>query len=447
MILQDWWYTTLLAQAYPVAPPLMADIKADVLIVGAGMAGMAAAASFIDSGLKVVVLERNIVGGSSTGRSAGFLTPDSELELSQLIRRFGADGAKEIWEVPCRGIDLILQRAKEFDISCDLIKQDSLFVGLGKSGREDVLSEAATRASLGFASTAYDTAQLGEVLGGQGYSAGVRYGGTHGINALQFVQGLKRRLMGLPNFTFHESTEVAKIEGHAAFTHAGSVMADAIIVASDKPTRDVSPACDEVFHAQTFLSISEPLSDHEVLKLFPSGEPLHCWDSTLVYSYYRLTGDNRLLLGGGSTLTTFLPDYYDRKTIINRVIRDFRAHFPFLSELQFIQFWPGLIDASRDLLPVLMRDANAPWRHYVHGCVGLPWASFCGDFAGRAVQGKAEPDEARYYEYFTDRRDFLLPTWTGKILGKPMEFAINNAWAKYRQVDKDRLAPRVRGEF
>jgi gamma-glutamylputrescine oxidase len=27
---------------------------------------------------------------------------------------------------------------------------------------------------------------------------------------------------------------------------------------------------------------------------------MQCWDSKLVYSYFRLTGDNRLLLVGGT---------------------------------------------------------------------------------------------------------------------------------------------------
>jgi gamma-glutamylputrescine oxidase len=84
LILQDWWYTTLLAQQYPVVPPLMSDIKTDILVEGGGMTGISAAASFLGSGQKVVLLERNIIGGSSTGRSAGFLTPNSELELSQI---------------------------------------------------------------------------------------------------------------------------------------------------------------------------------------------------------------------------------------------------------------------------------------------------------------------------------------------------------------------------
>ena len=358
MIIQDWWYTTLLAQKYPVAPPLMAAIKADVLIVGGGMTGISAAASFLGSGLKVVLLERNIIGGSSTGRSAGFLTPDSELELSQLIRRYGVDGAREVWEVPCRGIDLIRQRVDEFSLDCDLIRQDSVFLGIGASGREDVLSEFDTRSSLGLTSVHYDADQLKEVLGGGDYTAAVRYGDTFGINALQFVQGMKRALME-NGIAIYESTEVHRIEGHTAFTHAGSVTADQIIVAADKATPALSPIAAEVFHAQTFLSISEPLSEAEILQLFPSGDHFQCWDSTLVYSYFRLTGDRRLLLGGGSTWTTFLPDYYDRASIINRVIRDFKKRFPFLSGLNFIQFWPGLIDSSRDLLPVMTRAPEA----------------------------------------------------------------------------------------
>ncbi len=446
MIIQDWWYTTLLAQQYPVAPPLMSDIKADVLIVGGGMAGVSAAASFIGSSLKVVILERNIIGGSSTGRSAGFLTPDSELELSQLIRRFGMDGAREIWEVPCRGIDLIRQRAADYSIDCDLIRQDSMFLGIGASGAEDVTDEFNTRAMLGFQSTHYEASQIEQVFGGEGYSGAVRYAETYGINALQFVQGMKRALIEA-GIEIHESTEVHRIEGHVAFTHAGSVTADQIIVASDKTTKAVSPYADEVFHAQTFLSISEPLSDQEIRQLFPSGDHLQCWDSTLVYTYFRLTGDNRLLLGGGSAWTTFLPEYYDRATIINRVIRDFKKRFPFLSGVSFIQFWPGLIDSTRDLLPVVVRDSDAPYRHYVMGCVGLPWASFSGDFVGRAIQGKNEPDEARYYEYFTDRRPFFLPTWTERVAGKPIVFALNNSWAKYRQVDKDRLVKPRPNEF
>ena len=134
MINQNWWFTTLVRR-YQYCPPLTKDIKCDVLIVGGGFSGISAAAEFMRKGLRVVLIEKNIVGGSSSGRSAGFLTPDSELELHQLVRRYGSKAAAEIWETPCRGIDRIVANIRKYDIQCGLLRQDSLFLGLGKGGR------------------------------------------------------------------------------------------------------------------------------------------------------------------------------------------------------------------------------------------------------------------------------------------------------------------------
>lgn len=63
MILQDWWYTTLLDLPYPFQAPLCEAIKADALVVGAGAAGLAAALRLSESGVKdVVLIDRNICG-------------------------------------------------------------------------------------------------------------------------------------------------------------------------------------------------------------------------------------------------------------------------------------------------------------------------------------------------------------------------------------------------
>jgi len=108
LVNQNWWFTTLLVTRHTYCPPLDKDIKCDVAIVGGGFAGVSAAAQFLRKGLKVVLIDKNIIGGSSSGRSAGFLTPDSELELHQLCRRYGNQAAREIWDAPLRGIDIIV---------------------------------------------------------------------------------------------------------------------------------------------------------------------------------------------------------------------------------------------------------------------------------------------------------------------------------------------------
>ena len=130
--------------------------------------------------------------------------------------------------------------------------------------------------------------------------------------------------------------------------------------------------------------------------------------------------------------------------MIERVIRRFKAKFPYLKDLEFIQYWPGLIDTTRDLFPTVLRDERAPWVHYVLGCVGLPWAAFCGDFAARHVLDTDAQTDHRYYRYFAPNRPFFLPLGAERVLGKPLVSSLNNCWAKYCQVDRGRRRPRRR---
>ncbi|HXA44174.1 MAG TPA: FAD-binding oxidoreductase [Candidatus Angelobacter sp.] len=447
MIHQNWWFTTLLVKQFKHCPPLNKAIKCDVLIVGGGVSGVSAAAEFLKQGRSVVMLERNLVGGGSSGRSAGFLTPDSELELHQLVRRFGHKAAREIWDAPLLGIERIVNGVKQFDIQCGLVPQDSLFLGIGKSGKAAVESELECRKSVGFNDQqAYDEETLRGIIGAVGYSGGIRYGGTYGFNPLLCLQGFKDVFIDHGMEVF-ESTELERIEDHTAYTRGGSVTAENIIIAVDKLDDSISPLAKEIFHAQTFMSVSAPLTDKELLLLFPGGTQMQCWDSKLVYSYFRLTGDNRLLLGGGSATSTFLREAYNDATIIQRVIKRFKDHFPFLLDLPFIQFWPGLIDTTRDLLPIIVKPPTQPHLQFILGVVGLPWASFAGSFAARNVLGIADADYKKYYQYFSNRRHFVLPAGLGNLIGKPLLFSLTNGWAKFYQVDKHRKPDQMKDEF
>ena len=434
MLLQNWWFTTLIGTSLPIQPPLKEDLKCDVLIVGGGASGLAAAARLAGTGKKVVLLEKNICGGSSTGKSAGFLTPDSELELSQLIRRFGPTGARALWDVPVKGIDRMVSLIKSAGIDCDLQKQDSLFLGKGRRGIRAVQDEDSSRRSLGYESQVYGGGELDSIIGSKGYTAAVRYRDTYGVDALRYTQGIKGMLIDA-GIIVCESSAVVSFSGHTAHTHMGSVTADHVIFCADKLGPDLSPYSSNVYHEQTFLSITEPLSAKEQNSMFPE-EPFQCWDSDLVYSYYRLTGAKRLLLGGGSLLTTYAKNDSTTTGVVDHVIEGFRRMFPYLKGVRFIQYWPGRIDMTRDLLPTVLREPASPWVHRVLGCVGLPWATFCGEFAARQVLAEAEAGDEKYYRYFDINRRFLVPIWLEKIIGKRLAFPLNNAWAKYYQKDR-----------
>jgi gamma-glutamylputrescine oxidase len=439
MRLQDWWYTTLLGTPLKLEPPLRGAVHTDVLVVGAGAAGLAAAMRLAGQGLDVTVIDRNICGGSSTGKSAGFLTPDSELELSQILRRYGPQGARDLWECAQWGVDRMVSVVRENGFDADLQKQDCLFLGEGRGGPKEVADELAARRSMGYEVQGYAADELSSVVGATGYTGAVRYPNTYGVNGLRYAQAVKRLLVD-QGVHVYESTEAIGLKDHTVHTHLGSVTADHIIFCADKLGRNLTDNYWAYYYAQTFLAISEPLQEHEVRAMFPR-DRFQCWDSHFIYAYWRLTGDLRILLGGGSLWTTYARNDTWTERIIDRVIRRFRSHWPSVAHVHFRQFWMGRIDMTRDLMPTVLREEEAPWIHYVLGCVGLPWATFCGDFAARHVLSEASLGDERFYRYFRPDRRFLIPLWGEKVLGKRISFVLNQFYAKYREVDREPPGP------
>lgn len=433
MLLQNWWYTTLLGLKYTICPPLRNEITSDVLIVGGGAAGLSAAMRLMDCGKKIVLIERNICGGSSTGKSAGFLTPDSELELGELLRRFGPTGAKDLWEVATKGGNIIVSAIKKYNIECDLQEQDCLYLGIGRGGKNAIREEAEARKKLGFHHKLYNKEQIKSVIGSKDYSSALSYNKTFGINPLQYAQGVKQVLLehGVQIF---ESSEAISLKGNTVKTHLGSVTADDIIFCVDKLKPTVSKYSQNIYYAQTFLSISEPLEKKDITALFPQG-PFQCWDSDLVYTYFRLTGDNRLLVGGGDLITTFSKKDTTTSRVIERVISKLKKKIPALRHVQFIQYWLGRIDMTRDLLPTIVKVPKSKRIHFVLGCVGLPWATFCGNLVAEHILDEKDLTK-KYYKYFSANRKFFLPLSSEQVLGKRLMFTLSSTWAKYLQIDR-----------
>jgi len=91
-------------------PVLTGGRYTDVVVIGAGLAGMTAAWKCRQAGLEVIVLEQDRIAAGMTGRSSGSLTLGGDFSLHQMIRRLGPDAA---WDV------LAAQRQAMLDIQED----------------------------------------------------------------------------------------------------------------------------------------------------------------------------------------------------------------------------------------------------------------------------------------------------------------------------------------
>jgi len=87
-----------LAQLRPEGPaqPLTSDVETDVVVVGAGIAGISTAFFVLrDTDLRVTLIERARVGHGATGHNAGQLTTYFERPLPSIAEEFGTDLATQ----------------------------------------------------------------------------------------------------------------------------------------------------------------------------------------------------------------------------------------------------------------------------------------------------------------------------------------------------------------
>ncbi len=424
MIYENWLYTGSLPIKTPHCSPLQGNIKTECLVIGGGFAGLHAALRLIDSGKDVVLLEKSICGGGSSGKSGGFLTPKSEEDLRQLIENHGEKKAKVIYKIPLKGVKLILDTIKKYGFNCDLRKQDSLYLSFKKSHDHIIKEEAEAEEETGNSYELYDKTTLKKIHPGKGYTRGLKYSsGSYGINSFAYCQEMKNILLK-KGVKIYEDSEVDKVEGNTAKTHLGSVTAKNILVCMDKMKTEFNEDFSKKFyHVQSFLAISEPLSNQEMKFLFPKGE-LMCWDTRIEYAHYRPVAGNRIIVGGSTPWATYYPKYIHSSRIIEKSINELKERFPEIKDVNFTHHWSGLIDVTKDFIPIVDYDKNNRSIQYAMGCAGLNWAAYCGDYIARKV---IDPKDAEDLSEFTkmDRKFYFSDNFQ-RIFGKRITFALSH---------------------
>jgi gamma-glutamylputrescine oxidase len=406
-------------------PKLAGPHSASVAIIGGGIAGLTVADELSRRGVKeIVLLEARTCGAGASGRSSGFITPPSELGLFELRRRFGDADARILWDAAQGGCDAIAERIDRWQIECGHLSADSFYVASDGRGAGPVQAEHDARRDLGYESRLYDESAVTSAIGGRGFGRGVRFGRTFAINSFDYVRGLSARLADLGVRIFEDST-VTSVTGEEVRTREGLVRAGTVFFCLDHAASEVRTAKRDVYHAQTFLAVSEPLDETLHRSVFPDG-PLMVWDTDLIYQYFRPTADRRLLVGGGLLSRTYAPERRADAAPVEHLLRYVRSRFPQLSQLRFEATWPGLIGVTKDLLP-LAGKIEGTSRHYAALCsAGLPWSSL----AARVAVEVALDGESALAGFLRPRRSFTEIELFQPLLRTPLTFALSHAYAK-----------------
>ena len=167
--------------------------------------------------------------------------------------------------------------------------------------------------------------------------------------------------------------------------------------------------------------MSNVLTDDQIKTLFPP-RAVDGMGYDLIYNYFRLTHDHRLLVGGGTLTATYSPqESHNYKPIVTKLSRYLEKKFPEL-DVQFEHVWPGLIGISKDIGPIAGRDKDIKHIYYITAATGLPIAAALGRYSAEHIlDGNTDLDA-----YFSPYRSFPLGGLAQTMLGTRATFALSN---------------------
>jgi gamma-glutamylputrescine oxidase len=417
---QVFWYLNRTS-----TPACHENITTDVAIIGGGMAGLSAAQAFATKGKKVVLLEQYYCGSGATGKSSGFITPNAELSFTDFSTQYNPEIARTIWDFITNGVEDIRNNIKQHNFPCDYASQDTLMVANDKRALKSLEIEYNNLSRAGYKTAFYTQDTIRNSINSDRYYGGVGYAETFGINGYLYCQEMKK-LLQKNGVTIFEDTTATALNDHIITTPHAQITAEHIIVCTDRFMPELGLLTQDVYHAQTFLMLSEPLTDAQRQAIFPASNLL-VWDSDLVYTYLRITPHNQLLLGGGSLFTTYATHaMHDSKYMFNKLTRYFDKKFPGLA-IQFKQMWPGLIGLSKDIAPIAGRDKDRSHIYYIAAAAGLPIAAALGRYSAENVLESNTTLDA----YFSPYRLYPIGGITQSILGTKLTFALCNSMKKF----------------
>lgn len=225
----SYWMDSSSDEGYP---KLKDDIEADVAIIGGGIAGLSSAYLLKQTGLKVVVLERNTIGSGTTGYTTGKVTSQHGLVYAGLKKRFGAKVARTYGEANQAGLAKIKEIIAKEKIESDWRDEHNYVFTEDAARIAEIKHEAKVAESLGLPASFEEETPLPFPVKGA-----VRFADQGTFHSRKYLLGLAKAIDGDGSYIFEHTEAEDFHDSRPAIvnTGEGSVRAKHIIVATMVP--------------------------------------------------------------------------------------------------------------------------------------------------------------------------------------------------------------------
>jgi gamma-glutamylputrescine oxidase len=408
----------------PVQAPLRDALRADVVVVGAGFAGLSAAIELAQRGRRVVVLEADRICAGASGRNGGQAIVGIASGQGLPEAQLGRKDARRIWDMTLEAIGLIDARIAAFDIDCDRVRGYLYVADSVRKARALQKELELAQRDYGLQVDVVQGADVGRYIRSPRYCAAAFEQVSGHLHPLKYGLGLAAaaRSLGVQIFEHSPVLDLGRGQSLLARTPTGEVRADFAVLAGNCTLADYGPRVapeirPRIMPVGTYMVATAPvpatLSDSLI-----SDRAAVC-DNNFVLDYFRFSVDHRMLFGGRVSYTTRTP-----RNLQAAMRQRMASVFPALAGVPVEFVWGGFVDISMNRAPDFGRLGQNIY--YLQGFSGhgVALTGLAGRLVAEAIQGQSER-----LDVFARLRHHRFPG--GSMLRTPA-LALAMAWERLR---------------
>jgi glycine/D-amino acid oxidase-like deaminating enzyme len=393
-----WWDDT----TFPSIAESQLPATADVVVIGAGFTGLAAAARLGSLGKHVVVVDSGALGEGASGRNAGMVHGGVRRSLAFLQRKHG-DAGLALHHASVDAYAFVARTAAAAAPDAMYTQSGWLYLAHRKSRMQGLRKdEAERRQRLGESTVVLEEAALDSEAPCRGFFGGMLTDNGASIHPARYLAGLARLSLG-SGAELNPHTRVSSIEslrtGSLVHTSRGDIAAGDVLVATNGYTDGAAPwARRRIIPIGSYIIATEPLGDVRAAEISPQRRMMS--DTRNFLHYWRLSPDGRLVFGGR---TSFAP--VSVQTARDRLYAAMIGIYPQLAGVRVSHAWTGNVGFTFDQLPHLTRSDGVTYAMGYCGS-GVALGSWMGTLAAEWIARGARPA-------FSDLRFPRLPFYRG----------------------------------
>ncbi|HET9520902.1 MAG TPA: FAD-dependent oxidoreductase, partial [Candidatus Limnocylindrales bacterium] len=237
---------------------------ADVVVIGGGYTGINAARELARQGASVVLLEAETLGFGASTRNGGIVHPGYKWGPKSLIKRYGEDTGRALYNETLSAYDLVKQLIADEAIECEFRETGYLDLAYGPAHVDDLLAAVESFAIVGIETFFVPRERLREEIGSDAYYGGLVYPGSGLLHPGKYFAGLAAAA-ATAGADLHEGVRATAIRRQAdkrlvVETSRGAILAKDVVVGTNGYTDGVMPALRRrVIPIGSYIIATEPL--------------------------------------------------------------------------------------------------------------------------------------------------------------------------------------------